>query len=118
MEWTVFAVSTLLVLAVMAVLGMEALRWGGKPAHLEIKRGDIVMERGRLCLPVTVTNTGDSVAVNVNETVAARGPGGERSVDLIFDFIPRGATREGRAAFPADQDPGQLEVHISGYETP
>ncbi len=118
LEWIVFALASVLVLAVGGILAYEAAVWEDQPARLEIETGEPVTEGGHLYLPVTVNNRGGTLAVNVNVRVTARGTEGERSVDLRFDFIPRGASREGRAAFPPDQDPAGLEARLAGYELP
>jgi len=117
LEWSVFAVSSLLVLGIIILLGVDALRWGGGPARLEIGLGEAKMEGGQLCVPLRVTNQGDTVAVNVNVDVTAPGGNGAKTASVTFDFIPRGATREGRVIFPPEQDPTKLEARISGYET-
>lgn len=118
LEWAVFAAAAAVVLAVAGLLGLEALQWEGRPARLQIEPGTPTVEDGLLYQPVKVSNRGDTVAINVAVRVTARSAEGDRSVDLRFDFIPRGASREGRATFPPDQDPGQIEARVAGYEVP
>lgn len=118
LEWAVFALSMLLVLGVIAALAVDAVRWKPGPARLEIATDAPALEDGQLRVPLSVTNRGDSVAINVNIEVVGHGPKGDRTANLTIDFIPRGATREGFAVFPPDQDPNQLEARVSGYEKP
>ena len=118
LEWAVFALSCLLVLGVIVALAMDAIRWEPGPARLEIKMDEAKVEEGQLRVPLSVVNRGASVAINVNVEVVGRGPQGDRTATVNFDFIPRDATREGVAIFPPDQDPQQLEGRISGYEKP
>jgi uncharacterized protein (TIGR02588 family) len=118
LEWTVFALSTVLVAAIVATLGLDALRWQEGPARLEIVKGDAKVEDGQLRMPIHVTNRGETVAINVNVEVADTSSAAGKTATVSFDFIPRGATREGRVIFPPGQDPATLEARISGYELP
>lgn len=118
LEWTIFALSTILVGAIVVILGLDALRWKEGPARLEIVTGEAKVGDGLLQVPIHVTNRGETVAMNVNVEVADPSSPQGTTATVSFDFIPRGATREGRAIFPPDQDPRKLEARISGYELP
>jgi uncharacterized protein (TIGR02588 family) len=118
LEWTVFGVSILLVGAIMVILGLDALRWKEGPPRLEIVMGEARAGDGQLVIPVQVTNRGQTVAINVNVEVTDLSSAQRKGAIVAFDFVPRGATREGRAIFPPEQDPAKLEARISGYEVP
>lgn len=118
LEWTVFALSIVLVGAIMVVLGLDVLRWKEEPARLEIAKGDAKVEHGQLRVPIHVTNRGETVAINVSLEVADTSSDQGKIATVSFDFVPRGATRKGMVIFPPDQDPAKLEARISGYEEP
>ncbi|QJE97357.1 hypothetical protein [Luteolibacter luteus] len=118
LEWTVFTFSTLLVGAIIVLLGVDTLRWKEGPARLEIVKGDAKTEDGQLRVPIHIINRGETVAVNVTVEVTDTSSAQGKNATVNFDFVPRGAMREGRAIFPPDQDPAKLEARISGYEVP
>lgn len=118
LEWTVFALSIVLVGAIMVVLGLDVLRWKEGPARLEIVKGEAKVEDGQLRVPIHVANRGETVAINVNLEVADTSSDQGETATVSFDFVPRGATRGGMVIFPPDQDPAKLEARISGYEEP
>lgn len=118
LEWAVFGISTILVGAIVVILAVDALRWKDGPARLEIVKKEAKVEDGQLRVPVEVTNRGETVAANVTVEVVDTSSVQGRTATVNFDFVPRGATREGRVIFPPDQDPAKLEARISGYEVP
>ena len=114
LEWSVFGVSLLLVLAVTGVLGMEALRWQGTPARLKVELGQAERRGGEWCVPVKVSNEGEGLASNVEIEVSA----GDEKAGLTLDFVPRGTVREGKVCFPEEVDPGAMKGRVLGYEEP
>jgi uncharacterized protein (TIGR02588 family) len=114
LEWTVFGISLLLVLAVMGVLAMEALRWQNTPARLKVELGAPKQLSGEWCVPMKVTNEGEGLASNVEIEVSA----GEEKAGLTMDFVPRGTVREGKVCFPEGIDPATLKGRVLGYEEP
>ena len=116
LEWTVFGLSTILVLTVIVVLALDALDWKDGPARLEAKLGSPLRENGTVVVPVGVTNHGDIAAVDVQLEV--EGGEGTKPASMTLDFVPRGATRGGHVVFPGGQNPAELEVRILGYQEP
>lgn len=114
LEWTVFGLSVLLVLAVIGLLAREALRWKESPARLRAELGTPVMQDGSWWVPVKVRNEGESLAADVTIEVRA---GGETS-GFTLDFVPRGTDRQGRANFPGGTDMDAATVIVKGYQEP
>jgi uncharacterized protein (TIGR02588 family) len=98
LEWSVFALSLLLVAAMFAVLAVDAATWRGRPAALEASLGPAEKSAGGVRFPVHVINRGDLAAVDVQVEVAA--DDGSRA-RLIFDFVPGKGARRGSAVFSA-----------------
>ena len=118
LEWTVFGISSVLVLATLLFLTMAAITVKKGPARLRAETGKPVVENGRLRIPVTVTNDGDHVAANVDVQVSI-GSGAERQdAGFSIDFVPRGASRNGSVSFKGTELPQNLECGVLGYEEP
>ncbi len=119
LEWTVFAVSCLLLLAILIVLTVEAATWRDSPAKLATKLGIPDIKNSILLLPVEVSNDGDRVAAEVQIEIVRRSGGGEQRALFTVDFVPRHGTRRGQVSFPAeDGQPGDLKVGSVGYREP
>ena len=114
LEWSVFGFSALLVIAVVAVLTGEAIRWKDSPPRLRVELGQPERQEGFWCLPVKVRNDGEGLAADVEIEVKA---GGE-TAGFTIDFVPRGTEREGRVSFPESIDPRDAVVSIRGYQEP
>lgn len=114
LEWTVFGISVLLIIVIVAVLAREAWATGDEPSRLEIELGVPEVVGDRISVPVKVTNQGDRVASNVEIEVEA----GETKSGFTLDFVPRQATQEGRVWFPLGAEAGGLKGRVSGYEEP
>lgn len=114
LEWTVFGVSSFLVIGVIAVLGEQSLRWKDSPARLSVGLGSPELQDGTWWLPVKVRNDGEGLAADVEIEVEA----GDERAGFTFDFLPRGAERVGRVSFPQSIDPRAATVSIRGYQEP
>jgi uncharacterized protein (TIGR02588 family) len=114
LEWTVFGLSAILVIAVFGVLAQEAIRWKDSPADLHVELGEPELQDGAWWLPVKVRNDGEGLATDVEIEVTA---GGEQA-GFTVDFAPRGTAREGRVSFPESVDPRDARVSIRGYQEP
>jgi len=119
LEWSVFAVGLVLVVAVLAYLAYEGATMGSEPPSLEVRLGTPEARTHNFIVPVTVINHGDATAEGViievlmekAETEPARG-------ELTIPFLPRRATREGFVTFQQDPRAAQLTARVLGYEKP
>lgn len=118
LEWTVFAISGVLVAATFALLAMAALQVKEGPPRLHAETGPPVMLSGWVRIPVTVTNSGDRVAANVQVQVRAGSGSNEREGGFTLDFVPRGASRTGSVSFKSSEVPPGIECEVLGCEEP
>jgi uncharacterized protein (TIGR02588 family) len=105
LEWTVFAVSLLLVGGAMGALVYEAMRESDhEPPELEVLLGSAVRQSdGDYHVPVRVVNRGDASAGRVRVAVTASLPEGEQErAEIEFEHVPRGSTRKGSIIFQFD----------------
>lgn len=118
LEWTVFGISSLLVLTILILLAKTAIEVKDGPARLRAQTGTPAVKDGWLRIPVTVTNDGESVAANVEVQVCIGSGAERREAGFSIDFVPRGATRNGAVSFKGGQPPTDLECEVLGYEEP
>jgi uncharacterized protein (TIGR02588 family) len=116
LEWTIFGLSSLLVLGVLVFLGLEVVHGAKTPPRLEITLGEPVKAGDRMLVPVAVENRGDSTAASVNVEVSRRKS--DEKAGFSFSHLPRGGRRQGWVAFDAPLQKADLEAQILGYEEP
>jgi uncharacterized protein (TIGR02588 family) len=118
LEWTVFGISSAIVLTTLVLLMMAAITVKKGPARIRAGTGKPVVENGWLRIPVTVTNDGESVAANVDVQVTIGSGADQRDAGFSVDFVPRGATRTGSVSFKGTELPQNVECGVLGYEEP
>lgn len=119
LEWLVFAVSLLLILATAGVLVYEMNSLGEKPPDPQMLLGVAEPHDGYFALPVTVENRGDATAENVHLAVELQLPSGEKERgEFDLPYLPRRATRQAWVTFRHDPSKGKLEPLVLGYQKP
>lgn len=119
LEWTIFAISLVLVLVTAGVLVQQQFSLEDKPPDPQIELGTPEAHDGYFAVPVKVTNRGDSTAASVQVEVALRTAEGESETGQFdLPYLPRRSTREGWVTFQHDPAKGKMEPRILGYEKP
>ena len=121
LEWTVFAIGGVLVLAVIGALGYEI--WHGTPreeAILEVELGEPERRGDYFAVPVLVSNRGDVTAEGVQvEVTLTTDSGQQERSQFELQFLPRQATERGYALFEADPAKAKsLTARPLGYRQP
>ena len=119
LEWSVFAVSLLLVVGVFAYLVYDAATLGDRPPSIEVQLGAPEQRADAYAVPVSVTNQGDQTAEGVIvEVVLERGAEQEQA-QFEIAFVPRGSTRNGWVTFQTDpRSADQVTGRVLGFELP
>lgn len=118
LEWFIFAISSLLLIAIFVFLGRESLHREKIPARLVLQIGLAeVREDGRF-VAITVRNQGGEPASEVHVTVSATANGTSENAVLVFDHIPPQGEREGTAGFAIGSNSTTISAHVSGYRKP
>ncbi len=100
LEWGVFAVSALLLLAVFAHLAWRVLSENGSPGRLVVTTGEPQSAAdGWTRVPVTVTNEGDAAACGVRLQIKVAAGTSEQTGELEIDRVPARGERKGQVAF-------------------
>ncbi|HEX8408705.1 MAG TPA: hypothetical protein VF883_07570 [Thermoanaerobaculia bacterium] len=119
LEWSVFAVSAIVVVAVLAYLGWCAIHDQQTPPDLRIFTGAAVAAADTYRVPIVVRNDGESTAESVRiEVLLMRANEEIERADLELPFVPRQSEREAWVTFRHDPRCCTLQSRAVGYETP
>ncbi len=119
LEWSVFALSLVLILVTAGLLVQQWLSLGEKPPDPQVQLGLPEAHQGYFAVPVTVANRGDETAESVHIEVLLQLPGGESERgEFDLPYLPRHATRKAWVTFRHDPSKGKLESHVLGYQKP
>lgn len=118
LEWSVFGVALVLVLATVAYLVREALTAADGPPEVVVELGEPRTGAGGYMVPVTAENRGGETAEEVRVTVRREGPGGDEEAVLLIPYLPRESRRSGWVTFPGDPRAGSLRVAGVGFQSP
>ncbi|MBC7979697.1 MAG: hypothetical protein H7Y36_03940 [Armatimonadetes bacterium] len=118
LEWCVFGVSLLVTIGTIGYLIVGALQRKSGPPVLEVNLGKATAADSWVRVPVSVKNSGHSVAAGVEVQVAAMDGSSHQSATLKLDFIPIDAERHGAVLFKAGIDPTTLKCEVIGYQNP
>ena len=118
LEWSVFGVALLLVLATFGYLVREALTTDPGPPDVAVSLGPPVRGAGGHLVPVTAENRGAGTAEEVRITVRLDGRGPTEEAVLVFPYLPRGSRRSGWVTFRGDPSAGTLQVAGVAFQAP
>ena len=118
LEWSVFAVSFLLVVGLIAVLAFEAAVWTERPPELTTRLATPEIKNGQVTVTVEVTNHGDVAAADVRIELTRTTAGIDHHTFVLVDFVPRHGTRRGHASFPLEGEAGSVKVAGIGFAEP
>ena len=111
-------ISAAVVLAVVAVLGWDAVH-PDRPPALEAASGTPKAVGQHWHVPITVRNTGDVAVQEVNVRVALERPDtADTDVDIRIDWLPGRSEREIDAVFATDPSRGKLVAAVQSFDAP
>lgn len=120
LEWVVFAIGLVLVLATLSYLAYDAATLGDSPPDVEVRAGEAIERRHNFIVPITLVNHGDQTAEGVVVEVVTESGGVEKErAEFTVAFLPRRSTREGWVVFKTDpRTAEQVKARVLGYEKP
>ena len=119
LEWSVFAVGLVLVLATLGFLVRESLAGSGGPPEVVARLGAPRASAGAYMVPVEVTNLGGRAAEDVTVTVVLEGDGTQsEEAQLEIAFLPRDSKRNGYVGFQRNPAEGTLRLGPIAFEVP
>jgi uncharacterized protein (TIGR02588 family) len=119
LEWAVFTVGLVLVLATLGFLVRESIVGAGGPPEVVARLGEARPSAGGYLIPVEVANIGQSTAEDVLVPIFLELPGGKREeAELNIAFLPRDSKRDGWVSFRGDPRRGKLSLGAIAFEVP
>jgi uncharacterized protein (TIGR02588 family) len=119
LEWTVFAIGLVLVVATLGFLVRESIMSDRGPPEVVARLGDARPSESGYLIPVEVTNIGQSTAEDVLVPIFLDLSGGRREeAELNIAFLPRGSKRNGWVGFRDDPRRGTLSLGAIAFEVP
>jgi uncharacterized protein (TIGR02588 family) len=119
LEWAVFGVSLLLILAVAAVLAFEAARSDDAPPQLLVRPGAATQAGELLTIPVRVENRGGEVAEELLVALTVYlADGRAEEAELHIPLLPAGANSESIVAVPTTGEVRRVEARVVSFVLP
>jgi uncharacterized protein (TIGR02588 family) len=118
LEWTVFAISLVLVVATFGYLVRESLTTADGPPEVVVALGEPRAGAGGHMVPVTAENRGGTTAEDVQITVRLQAGDTEEEAVLVVPYLPRESRRSGWVTFRGDPRRGTLEVAGLAFQAP
>jgi uncharacterized protein (TIGR02588 family) len=119
LEWIVFAIGLVLVLATLGFLIRESLVRDTGPPEIVARLGEPRPAREGYLVPVEVTNVGATTAEDISVPVTLDLPGGQREeAELVIAFLPRDSKRDGWVRFRGDPRRGKVSLGAIAFEVP
>ena len=119
LEWTVFAIGLVLVLATLGFLVRESIVSDGGPPEVVARLGAARHSEGGYLIPVEVANVGQTTAEDVLVPIFLDLPDGSREeAELNIAFLPRDSERTGWVSFREDPRRGTLRLGAIAFEVP
>ena len=112
LEWVVFSVSAVMIVAVIGYLVSDGLRDTNKPPDIRITLGAPTPSVHGFLVPVSVTNLGDQTAQAVELEVSNQ----TETSALTYDFLASGEVRKGWVGFSNDPKE-KLISRVVGYRS-
>ncbi len=117
-EWTIFGLSSAIILAVVGLLVAQWPTGAATPPTFRATQGDVREIDGRYHVPVGVENVGAQAAAGVTVKAELRLGGEVTQAEQTLDFLA--SDEKGTVTFVFDRDPrrGQLSVAVSAFREP
>lgn len=118
-EWSVFALSALIVAAIIGFLVSAAIRQEKIPPDLRITTGAATATHAGHRLQVNVKNVGDVSAEQVRiEITLRRGDEEVERAELDIPYVPRKSERTGFVTFRKDPRCCEIASRAMSYDAP
>ena len=120
LEWIAAGLGLVLTLALLAVIGREAVAGEtNEPPAIDVRAASIrKLPSGYLVEVVASNRSGGTGAAVQIEGVLKSGSAAVETSDVTFDYVPGHAERKGGLFFREDPRLHELELRALGYQTP
>jgi uncharacterized protein (TIGR02588 family) len=119
LEWAVFGLSLVLVLATLGFLVRESIVGGEGPPDVVVRLGEPRRSQSGWLVPVEITNSGGSTAEDVRVPILLDlAAGRKEEAELSIAFLAHGSTRNAWVSFRNDPCRGTLTLGALAFEVP
>lgn len=119
LEWTVAALSALIVLAAMGTMLYEAISESETPPQIEIAVEDVLEVAGGYLVAFQAYNHGETTAAGlVVEGTLKAGSETVETSSITLDYVPSEGRQRAGLFFSRDPDRFTLEINPKGYSHP
>jgi uncharacterized protein (TIGR02588 family) len=120
LEWIIFIIGLILVTGTLGYLIYDAATVSESPPKIEFQIGSSQAQSEHFIVPISVTNSGDQTAEDVQiEVVLETGETEPERAQFQIAFLPRRSTRSGWVTFKAaPRNAKQIEARALGFEKP
>ncbi len=116
LEWSVFAISLVLIAVCVGVLGYEQLTRTDGPPRITVAVERVVAQPDGFGLEVVVQNSGDRTAENVRFEIVLEGAS-ERAEALVA-YVPYRSQRRAWLVLQSDPRSRRFVIRVLGFEEP
>jgi uncharacterized protein (TIGR02588 family) len=120
LEWTVFGLSSTLIVTVLALLVFDAAHAPTSLPEITVELGEPVPDGAEYVVPVTVRNEGERTVQELELEVllpaAADAP--EERARVRFPYVARRTTQDGWARFVRDPRASPPRARVLGFSEP
>ena len=117
LEWLIFVLSSIIVFSMATYLIFLAFTLGNEPPEMTAELGKPVRQRTGYAIPLTLKNSGDTTAQDVQVTVRIEGSQPEE-IQVEVDYVPRRSRRLAWARLKSDPQGRRMTAHVTGYAEP
>lgn len=120
LEWVSAGIGLVLTLAIVALIGREALNGEtAQPPAIEVVAGRVTPIQAGFVVEVTALNRSGGTAAGVEvEGALMSGTDEVETSGLTFDYVPGHAQRRGGLFFTQDPRRHRLQLRALGYQAP
>ena len=120
-EWVTLAISTLIVVGLIALTAYFYVTSPNTPAAVEVepRPAETYQSGSRFYLPLTIRNTGGETGEEVRVRVSVTDSSGrQEAAEVMIQFLAGGGSSKAVAAFGTDPRQGRVEAVVVSYLEP
>ena len=119
LEWAASGLGLAIVVAVVALLGWNAIQDDGAPPAVHVESGRVSQRPGGFTLEIVAHNRSRATAAAVEiEGVLVQGGQPVETARITLDYVPGQSTRRGGLFFRQDPRALELQLRALGYAEP
>jgi uncharacterized protein (TIGR02588 family) len=116
LEWSIFAISLVLIAVCVGVLGYEQLTRTDSPPNVLATIGQVMERPDGFAVEIIIENTGDRTASAIHLQLSDEA--NNEQATAVIEYLPYRSTRRAWLILPTDPRGDGIRVRVLGYEEP